>query len=102
LIIDARSNVAQSINAELTLLYWHIGNRIRLDILKNKRAAYGEEEIVAALGRQLETEFGRGFGEKNLRRMVQFAEVFPDEEIVTAVNLEFIHWHQAPEAPREQ
>ena len=37
------------------------------------------EEIVAALGRQLEAEFGRGFGEKNLRRMVQFAEVFPDK-----------------------
>jgi len=33
----------------------------------------------------LESEFGRGFGEKNLRRMVQFAEVFPDEQIVAAL-----------------
>ena len=36
------------------------------------RADYGAR-IVAALGRQLETRYGRGFGEKNLRRMVQFA-----------------------------
>ena len=47
-------------------------------------AGYGGE-VVAALGRQLATEFGRGFGEKNLRRMIQFAESFPDAEIVAAL-----------------
>ncbi len=31
------------------------------------------------------SEFGRGFGEKNLRRMVQFAEIFPDAELVAAL-----------------
>jgi len=92
LILKARSNVARTVNAELTLLYWHIGRRIRQDILKNKRAAYGRE-IVAALGRQLGTEFGRGFGEKNLHRMVQFAEVFPDEEIVAALRRQLSWTH---------
>jgi hypothetical protein len=84
LIFSARRQVAQAVNAGLTMLYWEIGRRIRQDVLKEKRAAYGKE-IVAALGRQLEAEFGRGFGEKNLHRMVQFAEVFPDEKIVAAV-----------------
>jgi len=70
LILSARCQVAQAINAELTMLYWEIGRRIRQDILEEKRAAYGKE-IVAALGRQLESEFGRGFGKKNLHRMVQ-------------------------------
>ena len=84
LIMDARKNVAHAINAELTLLYWNIGRRISEDILNKKRAAYGKE-IVAALGRQLELEFGRGFGEKNLHRMVQFVEVFPDEKNVAAL-----------------
>ena len=95
LILDARTNVARTVNAELTLLYWHIGRRIRQDILKKRRAAYGQE-IVAALGRQLETEFGRGFGKKNLHRMVQFAEVFPDEEIVAALRrqLGWTHFKQ--------
>ena len=87
LIFSARHQVAQAaqaVNAGLTMLYWEIGRRIRQDILEEKRAAYGKE-IVAALGRQLEAEFGRGFGDKNLHRMVQFAEIFPDEKIVAAV-----------------
>lgn len=84
LILSARRQVAQAVNAGLTMLYWEIGRRIRQDILEEKRAAYGKE-IVAALGRQLEAEFGRGFGEKNLHRMVQFAEVLPDEKIVAAL-----------------
>jgi len=84
MIQAAHQQVAQAVNAALTTLYWQIGTRIRQDILKNKRAEYGAE-IVATLGRQLETEFGRGFGEKNLRRMVQFAETFPDAEIVAAL-----------------
>jgi predicted nuclease of restriction endonuclease-like (RecB) superfamily len=92
LIIDSRLKVAQTVNAELTLLYWHIGRRIRQDILKEKRSAYGKE-IVAAVGRQLEGEFGRGFGEKNLHRMVQFVEVFPDEEIVAALRRQLSWTH---------
>lgn len=37
------------------------------------------------MGRQLEIEFGRGFGEKSLRHMIRFAEAFPDWEIVSAL-----------------
>ena len=84
LILQARESVARAINSGLATLYWHVGRRIRQDILKEKRAEYGQK-IVSALGTQLEVEFGRGFSEKNLRRMVQFAEVFPDQEIVSAL-----------------
>jgi len=84
MILSVRSQVAQAINAGLTMLYWQVGDRIRREILKEKRAAYGEE-IVSALGRQLETEFGRGFSEKSLRHMIHFAEVFPDREIVSSL-----------------
>jgi uncharacterized protein DUF1016 len=52
--------------------------------LNEKRADYGAK-VVAELGRKLEKEFGRGFAEKNLRRMVQFAEVFPDRKIVVSL-----------------
>ena len=65
------------------LVYWWIGTRIRQDILKERRAEHGAE-IVATLSRQLVPDFGRGFEEKNLRRMVQFAEVFSDPAIVAA------------------
>jgi hypothetical protein len=84
LIQQAREGVARAVDSSLTTLYWHVGQRIRRDILNEDRADYGRH-IVAALGRQLETEFGRGFGEKNLRRMIQFAEVFPDREIVVSL-----------------
>ena len=84
LILTAREQVARAVDSGLVTLYWHIGRRIRQDILKEKRAEYGAE-IVATLSRQLEAEFGRGFAEKNLRRMVQFVETFPDEQIVATL-----------------
>lgn len=84
MIISARQQVAQTVNAGLTLLYWQVGNRIRREILKGKRAEYGAE-IVQTVSAQLELEFGRGFGRRNLFRMIRFAEVFPDPEIVTAL-----------------
>jgi hypothetical protein len=63
LILSARKEVARVLDSGVTMLYWHVGRRIRQDILKETRAVYGGR-IVAALGRQLEMEFGRGFGEK--------------------------------------
>ena len=84
LILQAREDVARTVDAGLTTLYWYIGRRIRQDILKEKRAEYGGQ-IVSALGRQLEMEFGRGFSEKSLRHMIRFIEAFPDFEIVSAL-----------------
>lgn len=84
LILEARQRVAQTVNAGLTLLYWQIGNRIRQDVLKERRAEYGSE-IVHALSAQLTAEFGRGFGRRNLFNMIRFAEVFPDHRIVQSL-----------------
>ena len=80
LIRSAREHVAQAVNAGLTLLYWQVGDRIRREILKEKRAEYGQH-IVSSLATKLEAEFGRGFGRRNLFRMIRFAEVFPDQEL---------------------
>jgi predicted nuclease of restriction endonuclease-like (RecB) superfamily len=84
LIISARQQVAHTVNAGLTMLYWQVGNRIRRETLKEKRAEYGAE-IVQTLSAQLEVEFGRGFGRRNLFRMIRFAEVFPEPQIVSAL-----------------
>lgn len=84
LIEKTRQSVALAINSSLTVLYWKIGHRIRSEILQDKRADYGKE-IVATVSRQLATEFGQGFAEKSLRRMLQFVEVFPDEQIVATL-----------------
>lgn len=53
---------------------------------------YGAE-IVAALSRQLEIEFGRGFGEKSMRHMIRFTEAFPDVKIVSSL-LRQLSWTQ--------
>ena len=84
LILAAREQVARAVDSGLVTLYWHIGRRIRQDILKEKRAEYGAK-IVSALGTQLSREFGRGFNARNPFRMVRFAEIFPDEQIVAAL-----------------
>jgi len=84
LIEDAHRQTAAAVNVALTALYWRIGNRILRELLGNERATYGEQ-IVATLSRQLVAAFGRGFEKKNLHRMMQFADAFPDESIVATL-----------------
>ena len=82
IIEQARGHVAATANYALTTMYWHIGERINREVLGNQRAEYGKQ-IVATVARQLQEEFGRkGFDEKSIRRMMQFATLFPDSQIV--------------------
>ena len=67
------------------LLYWQVVRRVQIEILKSRRAEY-EEQVVPSLATQLALEFGQGFAEKNLRRMIQLADVFPDREIVVTLS----------------
>lgn len=46
-----KNNVAVAVNSSLTIMYWEIGNKINQDILKNQRAEYAKE-IVVAVSRQ--------------------------------------------------
>jgi predicted nuclease of restriction endonuclease-like (RecB) superfamily len=85
LIQETRQNVARNINSALVMLYWKVGQRIRKDILEEKRADYGEK-IVPTVSAQLVEEFGEGFARRNLFRMIRFVEVFPDEQIVSTLS----------------
>lgn len=85
LIEASRQRAALAVNAELTLLFWRVGHRIHTEVLAGQRAGYGEE-ILPTLAEQLARDYGRGFGEKNLRRMVKFAVTFPDEPIVATLS----------------
>ena len=81
LIEQSQRHIAVQANSTLTLLFWKIGKLINGDILGNKRADYGKQ-IVPTLSAQLETRYGRNFTEKNVRRMMRFAEQFLDEQMV--------------------
>ena len=84
-IIDsARSHVATTANYELTMMYWHLGDRINRDLLNNERAEYGQQ-IVSTLSTQLTELYGKDFSPRNLHRMIQFSQLFSNEEIVSTL-----------------
>lgn len=85
LIETSRSALAVTVNSALTQLYWHIGQRIRSEVLDNQRAEYGEH-IVLTLASQLQADYGRGFSAKSLRHMLRFAECYPDNQIVSTLS----------------
>lgn len=83
LVAQTRSQVAVQVNSAMVVLYWKVGQRINEDILGNKRAEYGKE-VISQISYQLTFEFGSSFSEKNIRKMMQFASVFGDFEIVAS------------------
>ena len=93
IIEQARGHVAATANYALTMMYWHIGERINREVLGNHRADYGKQ-IVSAVSTQLQTEYGKkGFETRSIWRMMQFAQLFPDYKIVSAVSTQITWSH---------
>jgi len=101
LIESARQRLAQAANATLTMLYWHVGQRIRREVLKDGRAEYGEQ-ILPTLSAKLVLDYGQGFSARNLARMVQFSEAFPDEVIVATLSQQLSWSHFVEILPLKQ
>ena len=100
LIRTTRSGVAQSVNSALVLLYWQVGTRIRTEVLNNERADYGKQ-ICVTLSHKLVDEFGAGFSRPNLFKMLQFAERFPNREIVLTLSRK-LSWSHFVELIRQK
>ncbi len=92
LIDAAKQRAAVAINAEITLLYWQVGDRIQTEILQGQRAEYGKQ-IIATLSQKLTQTYGKGWSEKQLRHCLHFAETFPDEQIVSALRRQLSWTH---------
>ncbi|MDE9385624.1 YhcG family protein [Pseudomonas aeruginosa] len=101
LIESARQHVAQTANATLTVLHWHVGQRIHHEVLRNGRAEYGEE-ILPTLSAKLVRDYGRGFSARNLARMIKFSEAFPDEAIVATLSQQLSWSHFIEILPLKQ
>ncbi|MBM9612925.1 DUF1016 family protein [Desulfobulbus rhabdoformis] len=82
LIAQGRSQAVAAVNSALTITYWHVGKRINQEVLHGERAEYGKQ-VIPSLAKELVAHYGKSFEARNLRRMMQFAEVFPDFEIVS-------------------
>jgi predicted nuclease of restriction endonuclease-like (RecB) superfamily len=92
LIDAAKQRAAVAINAEITLLYWQVGEHIHTEILQRQRAEYGKQ-IIATLSQKLTQTYGKGWSEKQLRHCLHFAETFPDEQIVSALRRQLSWTH---------
>lgn len=93
IINNAKNNVASKTNYELTMMYWHIGERINRYVLGNQRAEYGKQ-IVSTVSTKLQNYFGtKGFESRNIRRMMQFASKYPNEQIVSTISTQLSWSH---------
>lgn len=94
LIQAARQRIATVAYSTQTLLCWHLGRRLLNEHLQDGRAAYGKQ-ILVTVSRELTTEYGRGFSYAEVARMIQLAQLFPDEAIVVTLSqqLSWSHFH---------
>ena len=65
IIDEARIHVASTANYELTMMYWHIGERINRVVLGNERATYGKQ-IVLQVATQLQNIYGHKGKERRM------------------------------------
>ena len=77
-IIDqAKETAYRQVNETLIKRNWLLGMRIQHEVLKDKRAEYGEQ-VVKTLAIELIEKYGKGFSRNNLYRFVAFFKSFPD------------------------
>jgi predicted nuclease of restriction endonuclease-like (RecB) superfamily len=79
-IHEARTRAAISVNRELVLLYWDIGQ----SIIKRQQLEGWGSKVIDMLSTDLMKAFPgqRGFSPRNLKYMRFFAERYPNREIV--------------------
>ena len=86
IILQSRGNAVRSVNWERTIMYWKIGKRNFEEEQEGKdRAEYGTY-LIRQLSKQLQPEFGTGFGIRQLERYRQFYRLFP---IASALRTQF-------------
>ena len=76
LIDQSRERVSAVFNEEITLLYWHVGRRINMNILAGSRAEYGKQ-VLLNLSARLTAEYGKGWSHQQLRHCIRLADTFP-------------------------
>ena len=100
-IRQAQVKTALTVNRELTLLYWQIGQ----DILQRQTAQGWGSKVVNRIAQDLRREFPdmKGFSPRNLHYMRAFAEAYPDGSVLQQVvaNLPWGHNVRLMEAVKD-
>ena len=83
LIEEARNRAFSKVNAELVMLYYHVGSIVALKV---KQGVWGEGTIdQLAEYIQIKQPGLRGFNRRGLYRMKQFYETYSDPQFLLAV-----------------
>ena len=75
IIRESRKSAYRAIDFTMVMAYWNIGKVIVEDKLHRERAEYGKN-ILKNISKRLTKEFGKGFDERELRKMCQFYKCF--------------------------
>jgi predicted nuclease of restriction endonuclease-like (RecB) superfamily len=91
LIKTAQNRVIATTNQELIQLYWSIGQYISDRLTRNEWGQKTVEQLADFI--QTQEPGIKGFERRNLYRMCQFYEIYPDSEIVTALRSQLSWTH---------
>lgn len=93
LLSQARKSVVQTVNKTMVYTYFEIGRMIVEEEQNgNERAEYGKQ-IMKELSKRLNTEFEKGFSQRNLEQMRQFYLIYSKTQTPSAeFNLSWSHY----------
>ena len=85
IIVNRKIRAGAYANREIALMYWEVGVHINSVVLDGGRASYGKN-ILSTLSTKLMEEYGKSFYIENIYRMMRFAKVFIDFEILSTAS----------------
>lgn len=77
IIEQAQVSAYRAVNETLIKRNWLLGMRIQHEVLKDKRAEYGEQ-VIENLGKRLIDRYGRGYKKSNLYLFIAFYQNHPN------------------------
>ena len=77
IIEQAQAAAYRAVNETLIKRNWLLGMRIQHEVLKNKRAEYGEQ-MIKSLASTLTNRYGEGFTKTNLYNYLGFYQTWPE------------------------
>lgn len=82
ILSSARTRAVATANREMLYAYWQVGRRITEEEQRGARRAQYGSFLIRELAVQLTQALGKGFEERELRRMRQFYQYFPIRDAV--------------------
>ena len=92
IIDNVRGKIAEYVNTQVCLTKWYVGNRIKEDVLFNKRADYGKQ-VVKRLAVRLSAKYGNGWSDRSLLHCIRAAYTFTKDEIIYATRIQLSWTH---------